>query len=217
MKISIKIKIFIVILIITYFSHISHMFVLLWLMIPFLLHVLKNIYDNSKEEVININNIILIILSVIASIVYYLYNKNITTDYRTFIESFANTKEFINNKIYSELLSEYKNTMFTLRQTLQNFKNNKLTDKYPDTSEFFFIDNNIKTIDNLYIRLNNKISDTIFNNKYINLFDKSRTTLNNGLNNINNFIAQKHNIINSKAKKEDINYDFCLTFKRKIS
>ena len=137
--------------------------------------------------------------------------------YRTFIENFANSKEFINNQIYSELLSEYKNTMFTLRQTLQNFKNNKLTDKYPDTSEFFFIDNNIKTIDNLYNRLNNKISDINFNNKYINLFDQSRTTLNNRLNVINNFIAQKHNIINSKEKKEDINYDFCLTFKRKIS
>lgn len=43
--------------------------------------------------------------------------------------------------------------MFKLRETLQNFKNNKLTSIYPDTSEFIFIDNHIKVIDNLYTRL----------------------------------------------------------------
>ena len=87
--------------------------------------------------------------------------------YQTFIESFARSRDFIKNQIYGELLSEYKNIMFKLRETLQNFKNNKLTSKYTDTSEFIFIDNHINAIDNLYNRLNNKISDNIFNEKYM--------------------------------------------------
>ena len=52
--------------------------------------------------------------------------------------------------------------MFKLREVLQIFKNNKMSGKYPDTSEFFFIDDNIQTIDNLYKRLNNEISDSFF-------------------------------------------------------
>ena len=123
--------------------------------------------------------------------------------YRTFIESFAISKEFINNQVYGQLLSEYKNLMFKLREVLQIFKNNKMSGKYPDTSEFFFIDDNIKTIDNLYKRLNNEISDSFFNENLIKPF--------------NNIIIQKHNIINTPLTSANINYDFCINFKRKIS
>ena len=156
----------------------------------------------------------------------YKFEDTINTKYRTdlhsskyeaFIESFASSKEFINNEIYEVLLNEYKNVIFKLRETLQNFKNNKMTTQYPDTSEFFFIDNHIHTIDTLYSRLNNKISDNIFNNNYIKIYDDLRIEANNNINNIVLSVNQNNNIIKSKPYTKNIIYDFCLTYNRKIT
>ena len=137
--------------------------------------------------------------------------------YESFIESFANSKEFINNEIYEVLLNDYKNLIFKLREVLQKFKNNKLSTQYPDTSELFFIEQHIHTIDTLYNRLNNKISDSIFNNNYIKIFDDFKVEANNNINNIVPFVNQNHNILNSKPNIKNIIYDLCLTFKRKIT
>ena len=148
---------------------------------------------------------------------YKYKTQNYLNKYKLFIESFASSREFINNQIYGELLSEYQNIMFKLRQTLHNFVINKMTDKYPDTTEFSFIDDHINQINNLYNRLNNKISDYEFNSKYISIMDKFKTNSIGTLNEIDNYIAQKHNIINAQYYENNINYDFCFTFSRKVS
>ena len=143
--------------------------------------------------------------------------QNYLNKFKIFIESFSSSREFINNQIYGELLSEYKNIMFKLRQVLHNFINNKMTDKYPDTIEFSFIDNHINQINNLYTRLDNKISDSIFNSKYISIINNFKKNSIDALNKIEDFIEQKHKIINLQNYENNINYDFCFTFSRKIS
>ena len=143
--------------------------------------------------------------------------QNYLNKYKLFIESFAGSREFINNQIYGELLSEYQNMMFKLRQVLQDFIINKMNDKYPDTTEFSFIDNHIKAINNLYNRLNNIISDYEFNSKYIPIINNFKANSMGALNEIDNFINQKHKIINAQNYENNINYDFCFTFSRKIS
>ena len=125
--------------------------------------------------------------------------QNYLNKYKLFIESFASSREYINNQIYSELLSEYQNIMFKLRQTLHNFVANKMTDKFPDTTEFSLIDNHINQINNLYTRLNNKISDSLFNSKYISKFDNFKTNSIKSLDKIDDFVDKKHKIRSQKA------------------
>ena len=91
--------------------------------------------------------------------------------YKSFKDSFEKSKLYINELLYPELLSEYKKFLSKIREILQVFKNNKLSDIYPDFEELSFIDENIRTIDNFYNRLNKYISDDIFNNKYIKLMN----------------------------------------------
>jgi len=135
--------------------------------------------------------------------------------YRSFKDSFEKSKIYINEQLYPELLSEYKNFISKIREILQVFKNNKLSDIYPDFEELSFIDDNIRTIDNFYTRLSKHISDDIFNNKYIKLMNDYKISENSEITKINNFIESKHSIMNTIDTANNINYDFCLTFRRK--
>jgi hypothetical protein len=72
------------------------------------------------------------------------------TKYETYKTNFAKSKQYINNQLFKELLLEYKKTMNKIREVLQNFKNNKLSDKYLNLDELFFVDDHIRSIDNLY-------------------------------------------------------------------
>ena len=114
-------------------------------------------------------------------------------------------------------MEEYKNIISKIKGILQSFKNNKLSDKYPEYTELDFIDSHIADIEKLYNRLNNYISDDKFNSNYsIKIIDyKNRET--NEINNISNFIETKHSIINKGSPIYDVVNDFCTTFKRKKS
>ena len=47
-----------------------------------------------------------------------------------------------------------------------------MTDKYPEFSELYFINENIKKLDHFYNILNRHISDEVFNNKYFPLLSE---------------------------------------------
>ena len=135
--------------------------------------------------------------------------------YNSFKDRFEKSKLYINEQLYPELLSEYKNFISKIREILQVFKNNKISNIYPDLEELSFIDENIRTIDNFYNRLNKYLSDDIFNNKYIKLMNDYKISENSEITNIDNFIKSKHSILENLETANDFNYDFCLSFIRK--
>ena len=137
------------------------------------------------------------------------------TKYNVFKDNIEKSKLYVNGQLYRELLLEYQNILSKIREILQVFKNNKISDKYPDLSELAFIDDHIRTIDNFYERLNNYISDEIFNNKYIDIMHNFKEEQNKVINNIINIMESKHSIINKYPLTDDYNYDFCIAFKRK--
>jgi hypothetical protein len=115
------------------------------------------------------------------SVTQFYYDK-----YRIFKANFDNSKDFINDELNSELLEEYKKAITNFKQLLQNFKNNKMTDKYPEFSELYFIDKNIKKLDNFYNILNRHISDEVFNNKYLPLLNEFKQKKNEEISEIKN-------------------------------
>lgn len=109
-----------------------------------------------------------------------IYNKARTqgylTKYNIFKDSFEKYKLYVKEQLYSELLTEYQTFLSKIREILHVFKNIKISDKYPDLNELSFIDNHIRNIDKFYTRLNNYISDDIFNSKYIDRMNNFKET-----------------------------------------
>ena len=100
--------------------------------------------------------------------------------------------------------------MFKIRENLQVFKNNKLSNKYPDLTELSFIDDHIRVIDNFYSRFDKFVSDDKFNNKYISRIQDFKKTQKDEINKELNEIESYHKIINGYPLGKDYNYDICL-------
>ena len=134
--------------------------------------------------------------------------------YNIFKDNIEKSKLYVNDQLFHELLSEYQTSILKIREILQVFKNNKMSDIYPDLNELSFIDNHIKIIEGFYKRLNTSISDEIFNNKYIDLMNDFKEAQKEEINKIIENIESKHNIISKYPISDDYNYDFCLAFER---
>ena len=148
-----------------------------------------------------------------------IYNKYITqgylNKYNIYKAKFESSKNYISEELNTNILQEYKNIISKIKGVLQSFKNNKMSDKYPEYIDFQFIDKHLNDVDNLYNRLNKYISDDKFNKYY---FLKIRDYKNKEIKEINNikkYIEDKHKTIYSGRPENDFNNDFCTTFKRR--
>ena len=138
------------------------------------------------------------------------------TKYESYKKNFAKNQEYIKNQLYKDLLSLYKKPLTQIKEVIQNFKNNKLNEKYFDIEELSFINDHIKNIETLYDKINIYISDNIFNTKYV---GKIKDNQDKGILNIanaNNNIENKNKKINARKLVNELN-DFCVTFVRKKS
>ena len=135
--------------------------------------------------------------------------------YRTFKAKFQISQEYINDELNSDILEEYKKMITSFKQLLQTFKNNKMTDKYPEFNELYFIDENIKKLEDFYNSLNRHISDNVFNNEYLPLLNKFKQNKNDEINDINNYIENMHNNIKTQRIERNFKDDFCTAVKRK--
>ena len=130
-----------------------------------------------------------------------------------FKEKFDKSKEFIKSDLHFNILDEYKNYITQLKKILQTFKNNKISDKYPDYTNLYFIDNHIKYIDIINNRLNRYISDDIFNNYYIPRIDDYKLNQTKEIDNITQHIENINKELYVKTPAS--NKDFCTKFMRK--
>lgn len=74
-----------------------------------------------------------------------------------------------------DLLRQYKNSIFNLREVLHSIKdNNQFFNKYDD-DDFEFMNNHINKINILYNRLNEFFLDDIFNKKYVTIKNETKT------------------------------------------
>ena len=135
--------------------------------------------------------------------------------YRTFKAKFQISQEFINDELNSDILEEYKKVITSFKQLLQTFKNNKMTDKYPEFNELYFIDENIKKLEDFYNSLNRHISDNVFNNEYLPLLNKFKQSKTDEINEINNYIENMHNKIKTQRIERNFKDDFCTAVQRK--
>ncbi len=136
--------------------------------------------------------------------------------YYEYIENFKYSQQYIANNLYLDLVNEYKNSLSSIREVLQSLKNSRITEKYPDFDDLNFYNSHMNKIDELFKRLNNYFSDTIFNNKFLPLINKDKKKDDDYINSIKNYINNKHQSINKLTKINDNINDFCLQYRRKI-
>ena len=149
-----------------------------------------------------------------------IYNRYIThgylNKYNIYKAKFENAKDYINEELNSHILEEYKNIISKIKGVLQSFRNNKVSDKYPEYTELDFIDSHITDIEKLYNRLNKYISDDKFNTVYLNKIRNYKISETNEINNIKNYIETKHaKITTATPAQNDFQNDICTTFKRR--
>ena len=90
-----------------------------------------------------------------------------------------------------------------------------MIDKFPDFTNLYFIDDHIKYIDELYNRLNRYISNDIFNNYYIPIIKNHIKNETEEIDNIKEYIENKHNIIKKNVMTLGKEKDLCTKFTRK--
>jgi hypothetical protein len=131
------------------------------------------------------------------SVTQFYYDK-----YRIFKTKYDLSKEFINDDLNSDILEEYKKAITNFKQLLQTFKNNKMSDKYPEFTELYFIDENIKKMDDFYNSLNRHISDEVFNNEYLPRLKNFIQNKNQEITDMNNYIENKHQKIKTQKNSK---------------
>ena len=149
-----------------------------------------------------------------------LNSKKITKNYKLkfneFKKNFKYSEQYIKSQLYLDLINFYKNPIIKLRSSLQSIKNNNLEDKYPNLSEIF---NNHKQIINiLFNRIDNFLSDEIYNKNYLNNIKSYVTSKIKEINEAINFIQIKNDeIINNDdvdIDEEEYRGDYCVNFHR---
>ena len=139
--------------------------------------------------------------------------KDYKKKYELYIQKFEKSKDFLKSDLYSNILNEYKKILALLKETLQSFKNNKMSNVYQNYERLEFIDTHINNINDLYGRMNRYISDNIFNNNYYPIIQDFNMK---EINKINEIILH----IEKQNKKIDVGDtgekdDFCSNFERK--
>ena len=137
--------------------------------------------------------------------------------YQKFKTNYIDYEDYFNSKLYIDLMGKYKNVIIKTKEILQSIKDNKITNEYFNYKQFDFIDNNIKDIDELFIRLNNYLSDEIFNEKYNQKIENFKSNQKDKIQKIKINIEKEHNKIKTKKLEMEYNKDFCFTFEKKIA
>ena len=115
--------------------------------------------------------------------------------YNTYINSLNQIKSFIQYNLKNYLASKYKIIITQIRANLQSIKSSGIIKQY--INQFPFTESHLRIIDNLYERLNNHISDSLFNKNYLPI-------INNYVNTIYNYLIQIENnyksVYNSQSR-----------------
>ena len=130
--------------------------------------------------------------------------------YNTYLNNLNTIRNYIKNDLKKNLVNKYKSMITNIRELLQSIKSNEVIKKYSNSLPF--AETHLKVINDLFSRLDEYISDNLFNKKY--------------LPRINNYITSKINSLNTNEKNiynlysqvyrlpyKNSNYDYYLQHK----
>ena len=128
------------------------------------------------------------------------YTNTIKNKLNIYFTRMSEVKTYVQNNLKNDLMNKYKNMINNFRKNLQSIKSNSIIKKYSEQKDLSPIfESHLLIIDPLFLRINDYISDLIFNTHYLPTINKYIT---NTINNINNFQRQYNNLYAPIKKKK---------------
>ena len=140
--------------------------------------------------------------------------------YNIYIKNINIIRNYIQLNLKNNLVNKYKNIINQIRSFLQKIKANPIIEKYKN--HLSFSEAHLRVIENLFVRFDKYISDSLFNKNYLttinNYIFNTTENLDNLEKNLNNLYSQIYkkfpdiNLNNDYTKKESNCWSCCIYF-----
>ena len=136
--------------------------------------------------------------------------------YNNFIANFDFAEAYLKEQLNIEIANKYKETFPKIKEELQSKIDNKLSEKYTNYSDFYFLENHLRIVNGLKKRIDKYFSSDIFDKKYLKIINENINSNVELIKSTKTYIDEKHNFIKDLGNYEDNSNDICIIFRRKV-
>jgi len=129
-----------------------------------------------------------------------------TDKFNAYINDINEKKNYINVNLRDFFMNKYKNVINQIRKSLQSIKSSSIIIKY--ANYFPFYEKHIRAIELLFTRLEEYISDKIFNKNYLSKINNIINENINKLNDVENRLSNLYASMSSLPYSSDGSYDY---------
>ena len=130
--------------------------------------------------------------------------------YNIYINNLNSIRNYIQLNLKNNLVNKYKNIINQIRSYLQKIKSNSIIEKYKN--HLSFCDANLRIIDELFVKFDKYISDSLFNKNYLPIINNY---ISNTIQNLDNLEKNLINLYSQIKKLPDSNLNNDYTIYKK--
>ena len=139
-----------------------------------------------------------------------------SSKYNNFIANLDFVEEYLKEQMKIEIINQYREIFQKIKEELQSIIDNKLSEKYTNYSNFYFLGNHLRIINGLNTRIDKYFSSDIFDKKYSSIINENINSNIELIKSTKNYINEKHNYIKDLDNFPDNSNDICIVFRRKV-
>ena len=126
--------------------------------------------------------------------------------YNIYINSFNTIRNYVQLYFKNNLVNKYKNIINQVRSFLQKIKANSIIEKYKN--HLSFSEAHLRVIDNLFIRFDKYISDSLFNKNYLPIINNYISNSTKNLDNLEQNLLNLYSKIYNELPNSNLNNDY---------
>ena len=139
-----------------------------------------------------------------------------SSKYNTYIANFDFAEAYLKEQMKIEISNKYRETFPKIKEELKLIIDNRLSEKYKNYSDFYFLENNLRIINRLNERIDKYFSSEIFDKKYLKIINENINSNIELIKSTKAYIIEKHNHIKDLGIYADNSNDICIVFRRKV-
>ena len=139
-----------------------------------------------------------------------------SSKYNNYIANFDFAEAYLKDQMNIEISNKYRETFPKIKEELQSIIDNKLSEKYKNYSDFYFLENHLRIINRINERIDKYFSADIFDKKYLKIINENINSNIELIKSTKIYINEKHNYIKDLSNYADNSNDICIIFRRKV-
>ena len=136
--------------------------------------------------------------------------------YNNFVANLDFAEAYLKEQMKIEIINKYRETFPKIKEELQSIVDNKLSEKYSNYSDFYFLDNHLRIVNRLNERIDKYFSSDILEKKYLKIINENINSNIELIKSTKIYINEKHNYIKDLGNYADNSNDICIVFRRKV-